>query len=518
MEFTVNEIVLRPGESESLVKKRAAKKLSVPEDEISDIVLTRKSVDARKKGDILFRCSAIIYTGGDKRKEERIAERRATGGKKICGRPVVVGAGPCGLYAAFILAQAGLSPLLLERGKRVEERAGDIDALKKSGILNKESNICFGEGGAGAFSDGKLTARNKSRYNNEVLSLMVENGADPSILYLAKPHLGTEVVRKVFSGIRKQAESLGAETVFGAKLTEVLTKDGEVCGVAYEKDGERLETATNAVVLAIGHSARDTIASLLNCGIVVEKKAFAVGARIEHSREFIDRAQYGSFAGDRDLGSAEYFVHTQAAGRGVYSFCMCPGGEVVCSATEDGMTAVNGMSYAARNMANSNSAIVATVGLEDIGGGATGGIELQREIERAVYDMAGGFGAVCERAADFAALSFSGKASAISSSYKPYVKYGPLHECFPAYIRDAISGGLKVFDRQIKGFMSEGLLVGAETRTSSPFRITREDTMNAAGVKGLYPAGEGAGYAGGIVSSAIDGLRAADMILEVYGK
>ena len=433
------------------------------------------------------------------------------GSRPAQGRTVVVGAGPCGLFAAWLLAREGMRPLLIERGEAIEARAKTMDTLRETGVLNEESNICFGEGGAGAFSDGKLTSRSKDPLSKEVLRLLVSCGAPEKILYAAKPHLGTDNLQKIVGNLRREILRLGGEIRFGTKLTGmILQKEGRLRAIVCPS--ETIEA--NCCLLAIGGSARDTYQMLIETGVAAEPKPFAVGVRAEHRREMIDLRQYGAAA--EYLGAADYRLTAKCAGRGVYSFCVCPGGEVVCSATEAEHTAVNGMSYYARDLENTCGAIVVSVSPQDYPAGALGGIELQRWCEAAAYRAAGGYGAPVQRFKDFSAGVSSAAFGNVKPSYRPYTVKENLNDCLPPFVCSALAEGISSFEKSIPGFAKEALLTGVETRTSSPVRLSRREDGQSATIPGLYPAGEGAGYAGGIVSAAIDGLRAAQKILAAY--
>lgn len=518
--FKLNGLRLELGESEERLKAKAAKQFRINAEDIASVRILRRSIDARKKSDIFvtYNIEATLNGAAEKlalrrgfdpvRSEESLEIPR--GKEKVSGRAVVVGAGPAGLAAAYELAKNGMRPLLIERGKAMPEREADVDALRERGELNSESNVCFGEGGAGAFSDGKLTTRIK--HASAALEMLVENGAPESVLYDAKPHLGTENIRAVVVNMRNKIIELGGKVVFSAKLMGVESREGELTAITYQKAGESIRVDTNACVLAIGHSARDTVEYLLRAGVKMQPKAFAIGVRIEHKREMIDSRQYGKFAGHTALGAADYKLTAAVGGRGVYTFCMCPGGEVICSASEPRHNAVNGMSYFARDMENSNSAVVAQVAA---GRNPLSGIELQRQCESRAFSIAG-YGAPAQSALSFV-RGERPVFSDVRPSYKPFVKAADVRLCLPEGVRDAICSALPVFERRIPGFLTQGLITGVETRTSSPVRMTRDAEGCAEGLTGLYPAGEGAGYAGGIVSSAADGINAARRILMRFG-
>ncbi len=524
MHILLNELPLRLNEEEEALKGAAARKLGIPEREIRNLLMKRKSLDARKKNDLLFKYSvaaevdasagqALLDQGFQEEKEQAFCYP-SHGGEEMKGRALVVGAGPAGLFAAYALAKEGYRPLLLERGKKIGEREGDFSLLQSRGILGEESNACFGEGGAGAFSDGKLTTRIKDPACTEVLRLFVENGAPEEIAYLAKPHLGTDNIRKIVASLREEILRLGGDFLYEAKLADLVIREGELLAVRYEQGGARFEIPTNACVLAVGHSARDTFSMLLERGVTLEKKPFAMGVRVEHPRSFIDELQYGAFAGHPKLGAAEYVLKANFGGRGVYSFCMCPGGEVICSATEAGRTAVNGMSYYKRDGLFSNSALVVSVGAEDMPAGPLGGVELQRQVEEKAYHLAEGYGAPLQRYKDFLAGRLSGSCK---SSYLPYGKSAMLGDALPGFVKTDLQKAAFRFDAALPGFVEKGVLIGTETRTSSPLRILRGEE-GCSSVRGLYPAGEGSGYAGGIMSSAADGLNTAAKIIARFSE
>ncbi len=488
----------------------------VPKSITNDVVgvrLFQRSVDARKKNNIVFNATLLVevvgntalYPAFELPKNSQVIP----GNEPLNEQPVVVGTGPAGLFCAYLLSEYGFKPVILERGKPVEEREKDFEALKAHRNLNPESNVCFGEGGAGAFSDGKLTTRIKDSRVQDVLSTLIRLGAPEEIRFVAKPHLGTDVVRKVVVNMRKHLIQRGATFCFGKRLHDLIVQDGRVVGYRTD-EGHKIETS--CIVLAIGHSARDTYAMLHRNGVTLDKKPFAVGVRIEHQRQEIERAQLGPYAGHNRLFGEYHLTHT-CDGRGVYTFCMCPGGEVVDSSTEEGYTCVNGMSYFARDGVNSNSAVVVAVGTDDLPDGALGGIEFQRMLEKSAYHKEGIY---VQRLGDF----LKGNGTKHFGSIRPTVTNflpGDINRKLPEYITNGLKQGFLSFDKKLKGFAADdALLTLAETRTSSPVRIVRGENMQSVSVGGLYPCGEGSGYAGGIVSSAVDGLKAAQVIIETY--
>jgi len=507
--------------------KSAAKKLNIAESDILSLEIQRKSLDARNKSDIRYKYTLILdikksnvtkLLNQGKLKEYTKPEKVkfVFGKRSSLGRPVIIGAGPCGLFAAYTLAKNGYRPLILERGKRIGERKIDVDELHRSGKLNPESNICFGEGGAGTFSDGKLTTRIKDLRAKKVLETLVLCGADEKIKYIAKPHLGTDGMQKIIKALSKEIINLGGEIRFNAKLIGIKISDGKVTTAEYLQDEVEYEEQTNILVLATGHSAKDTYEMLHEVGVNLEKKSFAVGFRIEHKREHIDFAQYGEFAGKYGLSSAEYSLSAKSGDRGVYSFCMCPGGVVVCSASSNGELCINGMSYKARDMENSNSAIVVTLKPEDSEDHPLGGLKFIEDIEKKAYNIAYGYHAPVQKTSDYMLGKKTVSFDNVIPSYLPGVVSADLNEIMPKFVNDGIKEGLKIFDRRIKGFIENGVLTGVETRTSSPIRITRGENLMSTNAEGLYPGGEGAGYAGGIISAATDGIRIAEEIMKSY--
>jgi hypothetical protein len=405
----------------------------------------------------------------------------------------------------------GFKPLILERGKPVKQRAADTFGFWKKGGLDPESNVQFGEGGAGAFSDGKLTTRIKDRQfiARMVLNELVQAGAPPETAFAGKPHIGTYRLMGVVENLRKTILSLGGEIRFNARVEELVIRDGAVCG-ARLADGSLVQGS--AIILAIGHSARDTFRMLHRLGVCLEPKPFSMGLRIEHPQALINRRQLGKSAGNPLLGAADYsLVHHASNGRTVYSFCMCPGGKVLAAASEENGLVTNGMSQHARDFVNANSALVVGVGPDDFPPGPLGGMEFQRHWEQKAYELGGGgYIAPAQLVGDFLEGRPSAGAGSVRPSYRPGVRFADLGNSLPLYIIEAVREAIPVFDRKIRGFaMPDAVLTGVETRTSSPVRIMRDETGQSVNVKGLYPAGEGAGYAGGILSSAVDGIKAA---------
>ncbi|MCB1967930.1 MAG: hypothetical protein KDI64_18350, partial [Candidatus Accumulibacter sp.] len=430
-------------------------------------------------------------------------------------RPVIVGFGPAGIFAALILAQSGFRPIVLERGKAVRERTRDTWGLWRRKVLDPESNVQFGEGGAGTFSDGKLYSqiRDPQHHGRKVLEEFVKAGAPAEILYVNKPHIGTFRLVGMVEQMRREIERLGGEVRFQQRLAGVHIEAGRVRGVALAS-GEEL--CCEQLILALGHSARDTFAMLQQAGVFMEAKPFSIGFRIEHPQSLIDKARFGVHAGNPVLGAADYkLVHHCRNGRSVYSFCMCPGGTVVAATSEERRVVTNGMSQYSRNERNANAGIVVGITPLDYPGGPLAGIALQRELESRAFELGGSsYEAPAQLVGDFLAGRPSTQLGSVQPSYQPGVRLTDLATALPDYAITAIREALPAFERQLRGFaMADAVLTGVETRTSSPLRITRGEDCQSLNVRGLYPAGEGAGYAGGILSAGVDGLRVAEALI-----
>lgn len=537
----LSQIKLRPGHTQEALRKKAAGLLRIPEQEILELKILRRSIDARKKPEIFY-----IYSLGVSVKNEDGLLHRFRGKEGLVtqlsletadakeerglpsGKPfeqekttVIVGTGPAGLFCGYSLALRGYKPILLERGKCVEERRKDVDAFWETGRLDPESNVQFGEGGAGTFSDGKLNTlvKDKEGRGRAVLETFVRFGAQESICYDAKPHMGTDVLCGVVRGMREEIIRLGGQVRFESLVKDISIEEGRVRGVILES-GERI--ACESLVLAIGHSARDTFSMLYEKGVPLEAKAFAVGLRVEHPQSMVNESQYGM--GDPgELGAAPYKVTARAKnGRGVYSFCMCPGGYVVNASSEEGRLAVNGMSYSRRDGENANSAIVVTVAPEDFGSGhPLAGIAFQRRLEEKAYELGGGripvqrygdYRRCVEEAKQEGCVETEKGSFSMTPQCRGAYQWADVSRILPKEYNEAILEGMEAFGRQIEGFdRPDACLSGVESRTSSPVRILRGDNMQSE-VKGLYPCGEGAGYAGGIMSAAMDGMRVAEAI------
>jgi uncharacterized protein len=525
MDYLLREVSVSVARQDVDFKSVIATKLNIDKSEIMAHTLMRKSVDGRKKNDIrykyTFRLSLSDKTGkallADKKIELPTAKSLdpvVFGQDKLDGKVVVVGAGPCGLFATHTLLKMGYPVLLIERGKPIEQRRKDVDALHSKGKLDANSNVCFGEGGAGTFSDGKLTTRTKDLRAKSVLETFVRCGAKADILYEAKPHLGTDGMQAMIKKIRAEIIDLGGEVVFEAKLTDVKIKDGQIIGVTYHKDASDTTIDTNAVVMATGHSAKDTFRMLHASDVFLEKKATAVGLRVEHRRSFIDDCQHADFK--KYLGAAEYALTAKHNGRGVYSFCMCPGGTIVCSASDEGHLCTNGMSDSDRAGENSNAAVVVNVKTDDVPDHPLAMLDFIDGIEKKAY--IDGFIAPTQQVKDYINGNVSKRMGGITPSYPIGTQMMDLNTLLPDFINESLKAGLEIFDRRIRGFIKNGLFTGVETRTSSPVRITRDKDFQSTNIKGLFPAGEGAGYAGGIVSAAVDGIKVAEKVAERFSK
>ncbi len=471
----------------------------------ADWRILRRGIDARKQP--VCYCYTIEAVAQGDAFEERKPLEIPPFTRKM--RPIIIGCGPAGLFAAWVLAKAGAAPLILERGKAVDERRADIERFQREGVLDPDSNVQFGEGGAGTFSDGKLTTGIHDPLCREILEAFVSFGAPKEILYEAKPHIGTDLLQEVIRKMRQEILALGGEIHFNEPMRRLLMEDGKIVGVV----GDRTYPAEQ-VILAIGHSARDTFEMLLEHQIPLQPKAFSVGARIEHPQGLINQAQYGASA--PFLGAADYKLswHTPD-GRGVYTFCMCPGGEVIAAASEIGGVCTNGMSYHARAGQNANSALLVGISPADYGTHhPLAGMYFQRKLEQTAYEYCGGYRAPAQRLDDFMVGRKTTAFGAVEPSYRPAVVPANLQEILPAFAIDAMRQAIPVFDRRIKGFaLPDAVLTAPEARSSSPVTILRDRETLQSQIQGLYPCGEGAGYAGGIMSAATDGIRCALKVL-----
>ena len=487
-----------------------------------DFWIYKQSIDARKKDNIhyVYSVGATVPDGTHCDGKVLCPLPAGTGeplsipGTSLKERPVVVGMGPCGLFAAYVLAKSGNPPLVLERGEPVEKRAKTVEAFWKGGRLNPDSNIQFGEGGAGTFSDGKLNTRISDPRQRYVLQTFVDHGGPEDILYRAKPHIGTDKLRGVIASMRQEILRLGGEIRFGSCLTGIRYRDGKLTEIEIDH-GESL--ACSCLILAIGHSSRDTDTMLEGAGVPMEAKPFAVGVRAEHKQQMIDTLQYGAAAGM--LPPADYRLVYNGKERSCYSFCMCPGGQVVNASSEEGRLVVNGMSYYQRDGENANSALVVNVKPSDFDGqDALAGMEFQRRYEALAYQTGGGDGAApVQLIRDFMQDRSSAELGDVMPSFTGRWRFAQLKHCLPDFVTAALKEGLTSFERKMRGYASgDGVLTGVEMRTSAPVRIMRGQDLQSIGVKGLYPAGEGAGYAGGIVSAAVDGIRCALAVLQEH--
>jgi len=527
----LTEIKLPLDHAEAALRGAVVKKLGIPDADLVDFTVFRRGYDARKAAQI-----HLIYTVDVRVKDEaKVAKRlardrhvaptpdmsyrfvaRAADNQKT--RPVVIGTGPCGIFAGFILAEMGFRPIILERGKIVRERTKDTFGLWRKRVLDPTSNVQFGEGGAGTFSDGKLHSgiKDNAFRDRKVLTEFVKAGAPDEILYVSKPHIGTFRLVSMVESMRATMEKLGAEIRFQSKVQDIEIETAgdqrQVRGVVLE-NGETIRT--DHVVLAVGHSARDTFEMLYERGVFVEAKPFSIGVRVEHPQSMIDRCRFGKFAGHPMLGAADYkLVHHASNGRAVYSFCMCPGGQVVAATSEEGRVVTNGMSQYSRAERNANSGIVVAVTPADYPAHPLAGIAFQREWESRAF-VAGGsnYDAPGQLIGDFLEGKPSSTFGSVIPSYKPGVHLTDLSACLPDYVTAAIREALPAMDKQIKGYaMADAVMTGVETRTSAPIRITRGADYQSLNTKGLYPAGEGAGYAGGILSASVDGIRIAEAV------
>jgi uncharacterized protein len=525
----ITELKLPLDHTETDLKNAVLTRLNIKAEQLVSYTVFRQGHDARKKSEIYLvytldieinnqeaYLSQLVAGSGITLTPDTTYQFVAQAPKNLKDRPIVIGMGPCGLFVGLILAQMGFNPLILERGKEVRERTKDTFGLWRKSIFNPESNVQFGEGGAGTFSDGKLYTQIKDphHYGRKVLTEFVKAGAPAEILHVSKPHIGTFKLVSMVEQMRATIESLGGEIRFQSRVDTLNIEQGQVTGVTLA-NGETL--TSHHVVLAVGHSARDTFTMLYEQGVYIEAKPFSVGFRIEHPQSLIDQCRFGKNAGHPLLGAADYkLVHHCKNGRAVYSFCMCPGGTVVAATSEVGHVVTNGMSQYSRNERNANSGIVVGITPDDYPGNPLAGIDFQRVLEARAYVLGGEtYQAPGQLVGDFIANKPSVALGSVKPSYTPGVKLGDLSTALPDYAIEAIREALPAFDKKIKGFaMADAVLTGVETRTSSPIRIKRNAQFQSINTKGLYPAGEGAGYAGGILSAGVDGIKVAEAVAQ----
>ncbi len=524
----IEGIKLPPGDGMAQLRSAAARILRVKPEEITHLRILRRSVDAREQVRMVY--TVTVQAGSDAALLRRCRHRGVSAWQPpspysppgpvshLPVPPVVVGAGPAGLFAALVLAMAGARPILLERGRPVESRREDVASFWDRGTLNPASNVQFGEGGAGAFSDGKLNTGTKDPRHRFILEQFVSCGAPADILIDAKPHIGTDYLYTTLQGLRQKLLSLGADIRFESRLSDLELEGGQVRAITVEGPQGPYTLPCCQLILCPGHSARDTFAMLRRRGADMEAKAFAVGVRIEHRQADCDAAQYRAYAGHPGLGASSYKLSCHLpSGRGVFSFCVCPGGDVVAAASEPGGVVTNGMSEFARDGENINGALLVGVSPEDFGGlrDPLAGIAFQRRLEQSAYAAGGeGFWAPAQRVEDFLAGRPSSGPGRVKPTYRPGVVWRDLHQCLPPFVCDAIAQALPLLGRKLQGYdHPDAVLTAVESRSSSPVRILRDETYQS-NLRGLYPCGEGAGYAGGILSAAADGMRAAEQVVE----
>lgn len=522
---------LTPEEKEAALHRKAARLLRIPEEDVLSVQVLRRSIDAREELHLVYTVAAevrqekqVLRRCRDRRVSRYAPERYAL--PEILSPPevppVVVGAGPGGLFAALVLARCGLRPILLERGRDTTARQRDVETFWRTGVLDPESNVQFGEGGAGAFSDGKLNTGTKDLRHRWILEELVRCGAPESILTDAKPHVGTDMLHIVLQNLRQELLSLGAQVRFGHRLEGLESRDGVLTGLHVRAGEGTYRLPVRAVVLAPGHSARDTFQMLYEAGVPMEAKPFAVGVRIEHRQADCDAAQYRQYAGHPGLPASTYKLSCHLpGGRAAYSFCVCPGGEVVAAASEAERVVTNGMSEFARDKENINGGLLVNVTPEDYGGAEDplAGIAFQRKLESAAYALGGGdYRAPAQRVGDFLAGRPSVGPGRVHPSYRPGVTWTDLRRCLPPFVADTIAGALPLLGQKLRGYDDpDAVLTAVESRSSSPVRIPRDGTCQSS-LRGLYPCGEGAGYAGGILSAAADGMHCAEQLCQSIQK
>lgn len=523
----LTELRLPLEHSPEALKTAILEKLGIAASDLTSFTIFKRGYDARKRTAIMLVYTLDVEVANETELLKRLAKDPqvspspdtryhfvAQAPKELPHRPLIIGFGPCGIMAGLVLAQMGFRPIILERGKKVRERTKDTWGLWRKGVLNPESNVQFGEGGAGTFSDGKLYSQIKDpkHYGRKVLTEFVQAGAPEEILYVSKPHIGTFRLVKMVENMRAQIEALGGEIRFQQQMTDLLIEQGQLRGVMLA-NGEQLRS--DHVILALGHSARDTFKMLFERKVLMEAKPFSIGFRIEHPQSLIDQARFGQQAGNELLGAADYkLIHHAKNGRSVYSFCMCPGGQVVAATSEENRVVTNGMSQYSRAERNANAGIVVGISPEDYPGTVLAGLDFQRQWESRAFDLGeGSYRAPAQLVGDFLKGRPSQQLGQVEPSYQPGVHLTDLATSLPDYAITAIREALPAFERQIKGFSRyDAVLTGVETRTSAPLRITRGADLQSLNLRGLYPAGEGAGYAGGILSAGVDGIKIAEAV------
>lgn len=524
----VTGIKITINQNEETFKKALLKKLGIQPSDLIEYRIYKESIDARKKEEVYLVYTADVQVKDEEKFIKNCKSKDITvtpdmayqyvckGDQKLDKPPVVIGFGPAGLFAGLILAEMGYRPIILERGKNVEERAKDVAHFWSTGEFVKDSNVQFGEGGAGTFSDGKLTTQIKDPRCRKVLEELIEAGAPSEILYSSKPHVGTDILQHVVKNIREKIISLGGKVFFQNKVTDFIVEDNRIKGV--QVNGADI-IDTDTAIIAVGHSARDTFEFIYKGGLELNQKPFSIGVRIEHPQRIINESQYGTFADHPRLGAADYkLVHHCKNQRSVYTFCMCPGGTVVASASEEGGVVTNGMSEHARDKENANSALLVGIGPDDFGSAhPLAGMYLQRELEQRAFKEGGSnYYAPAQLVGDFLKDQPSTALGKVTPSYEPGVKLTDLRNCLPDYVVESFKEALVGLNKKLKNFaMEDSVMTGVETRSSSPIRIVRNQELES-NIKGIYPCGEGAGYAGGIVSAAVDGIRVAEAIAAKY--